>query len=177
MRNPGSYNLHLNFRKAVAHAIDKDKIVDEILEGQVEPMSSYIDAFSPTLSGGAGTSTTTTPPSRIEYLAALCAEEGVDCAAMPPKAVFTTTSNNAARVLLSELFVEMFADGGIDYEAQLEDSSLFFGETSTTATSTWASGRGSAPRGSPAWSRSTTCSTRGYRRPRARTTTAGAPPR
>jgi ABC-type transport system substrate-binding protein len=32
-------------------------------------------------------------------------------------------------VLLSQLFVQMFADAGIGYEAQLEDSSLFFGET------------------------------------------------
>jgi len=53
----------------------------------------------------------------------------VDCAAVPPKAVFSTTSNNASRVLLSELFVGMFEAAGIGYEAQLEDSTLFFGET------------------------------------------------
>ena len=54
-------------------------------------------------------------------------------------------------MLLSELFVEMFADAGIGYEAQLEDSSLFFGETLDFGNgSTWASGRGSGPRASPA---------------------------
>ena len=128
-RNPGSYNQHLNYRKAVAHAIDKAKIVDEILAGQVEPMSSYIDAFSPGLAHGNWDQYTYDPAKSAEYITALCAEEGVDCTATPPKAVFTTTSNNSARVLLSELFIQMFADAGIGYEAQLEDSSLFFGET------------------------------------------------
>jgi len=129
VRNPGSYNLHLNYRKAVAHAIDKAKIVDEILAGQVEPMSSYVDAFNPTLSHANWDQYNYDPAMSQQYIAALCAEEGVDCEATPPKAVFTTTSNNATRVLLSELFVQMFEDAGIGYEAQLEDSTLFFGET------------------------------------------------
>ncbi|MBM3695559.1 MAG: hypothetical protein FJW79_06465 [Actinobacteria bacterium] len=128
-RNPGSYNHHLNYRKAIAHAIDKEQIVDEILKGQVEPMSSYIDAFAPTLSGAAWDQYDYNPAKAAEYIAALCAEDGVDCAAVPPKAVFSTTSNNAARVLLSELFIDMFAAAGIGYEPQLEDSSLFFGDT------------------------------------------------
>jgi ABC-type transport system substrate-binding protein len=92
-------------------------------------MSSYIDAFAPTLSGAAWDQYGYDPAMSQEYITALCAEEGVDCAAVPPKAVFTTTSNNATRVLLAELFTGMFADAGIGYEAQLEDSSLFFGET------------------------------------------------
>ena len=92
-------------------------------------MTSYIDAFSPTLSGGAWEQYNYDTAKATEYITALCAEEGVDCAAVPPKAIFTTTSNNATRVLLSELFVQTFADVGIAYEAQLEDSSLFFGET------------------------------------------------
>ena len=129
VRNPGSYNKHLNYRLAVAHAIDKDKIVNDLLAGQVEPMSSYIDAFAPSLAGAAWDQYDYNPAKSQEYIAALCAEEGVDCAAVPPKAVFTTTSNNATRVQLSELFIQMFADAGIAYEAQLEDSSLFFGET------------------------------------------------
>jgi peptide/nickel transport system substrate-binding protein len=129
VRNPGSYNLHLNYRKAVAHAIDKALIVDEILAGQVEPMSSLVDAYSPTLSNANWDQYNFDPAKSAEYITALCAEEGVDCAAVPPKAVFSTTSNNASRVLLSELFVGMFEAAGIGYEAQLEDSTLFFGET------------------------------------------------
>jgi len=129
VRNPGSYNLHLNYRKAVAHAIDKAKIVDEILAGQVEPMSSYIDAFTPSMAHANWDQYNYDPAMSQQYIAALCEEEGVDCAAVPPKVIFTTTSNNDARVLLSQLFIDMFAEAGIAYEAQLEDSSLFFGES------------------------------------------------
>ena len=113
----------------MAHAIDKDKIVDEILAGQVEPMSSYVDAFNPTLSHANWDQYNYDPAMSQQYIAALCEEEGVDCVTTPPKAVFTTTSNNATRRVLSELFVQMFDDAGILYEPQLEDSSLFFGET------------------------------------------------
>lgn len=128
-RNPGTYNEYLNYRKAVAHTIDKDLIVDEILAGQVEPLDSYVEAFSPTWSGGNWAQYDPNPDTAKGYLDALCAEDGVDCAANPPKAIFSTTSNNDARVTLSQLFIAMFAASGIEYEAQLEDSSLFFGET------------------------------------------------
>jgi ABC-type transport system substrate-binding protein len=128
-RNAGSYNLHLNFRKAVAHAVDRQLIVDEVLGGLVEPMSSYIDAFSPQLSGAAWDQYDYNPARAREYLAALCAEEGADCEAVPPKVVFTATFNSPARVLLSQLFIDMFEDVGIAYEAELEDSVLFFGDT------------------------------------------------
>jgi peptide/nickel transport system substrate-binding protein len=129
VRNPASYNRYLEYRKAVAHAIDRQKIVDEILKGQVEPMSSFIDAFTPALSGAAWDQYNYDPAKSQEYITQLCALDGVDCAANPPKAIFTTTSNNDARVLLSQLFVQMFADAGIGYEAQLEDSSIYFGGT------------------------------------------------
>ena len=128
-RNPGSYNEYLEYRRAVAHAIDRDRIVDEILKGQVEPMASFVDAFSPTLSGGNWLQYDYNPETAAAYIADLCALEETDCDANPPTAVFTTTSNNDARVTLSQLFVSMFEDAGILYEADLEDSSLFFGET------------------------------------------------
>lgn len=128
-RNAGSYNLHLNFRKAVAHAIDRQLIVDEILMGEVESMSSYVDAFSPELSGAAWDQYDYSPDKSREYLAALCAEEGVDCQAAPPTVVFTATFNSPARVLLSQLLIDMFDEVGIAYEAELEDSVLFLGDT------------------------------------------------
>ena len=128
-RNADSYNEHLNYRKAVAHAIDKDKIVDEILKGQVEPLDSYVDAFSPTLSQASWAQYDYNPEGAAQYVSDLCAQDDTDCDASPVTAVFSTTSNNDARVTLSELFVSMFADAGIEYVADLEDSSLFFGET------------------------------------------------
>ena len=129
VKNPGSYNEYLEYRRAVAHTIDKDKIVDEILRGQVEPMDSYVAAYSPTLSLGEWAQYDFDPERAAEYVDELCAREDTDCEANPPTAVFSTTSNNDARVTLSQLFVEMFAASGIGYETALEDSSVFFGET------------------------------------------------
>jgi ABC-type transport system substrate-binding protein len=128
-RNPNSYNEVLEYRQAVAHTIDKSKIVDEILKGQVEPMDSYVEAFSPTLSQGSWAQYDYNPERAIELLADLCARDDTDCDARPVTTVFSTTSNNDARVTLSQLFVEMFEDVGIIYVNELEDSSLFFGET------------------------------------------------
>jgi ABC-type transport system substrate-binding protein len=129
VKNPDSYNEYVEYRRAVAHAVDRDLIVDEILAGQVEPMSSYIDAYSPTLSGGSWDRYDYDPEKAKDYLEQLCARDDTDCDARPVTAVFSTTSNNDARVTLSQLFIEFFAEAGIEYEAQLEDSTLFFGET------------------------------------------------
>ncbi len=126
-RNPNSLNEHLDYRRAVAHAIDKVKIVDEILKGQVEPLDSYVDAFSPTLSQGSWAQYDYNPEGAKALIDGLCGE--IDCGPDGPFAIFSTTSNNDARVTLSQLFIQMFEDAGIGYEAQLEDSSLFFGET------------------------------------------------
>lgn len=128
-RNPDSYNTFLEYRKAVAHAVDKQKIVDEILKGQVEPLDSFVDAFSPTLSQASWAQYDYDPDKAAGFIDDLCARDDTDCDATPVKAIFSTTSNNDARVTLSELFVTMFEDAGIAYEAQLEDSSLYFGET------------------------------------------------
>lgn len=124
-RNPNSSNSNLNYRKAVAHTINKQLIVDEILAGQVEPLDSFVEAYSPTLSQGSWAQYDYNVEKAKEYVAAAKAELGVD----ELSTVFSTTSNNDARVKLSELFVNMFADAGITYENQLEDSQVFFGET------------------------------------------------
>jgi peptide/nickel transport system substrate-binding protein len=128
-KNPGSYNEFIEYRQAVAHAIDRNKIVDEILKGQVEPLESYVEPFGPTLSQSAWAQYDYNPQTAIALLTDLCARDDTDCEANPVTAVFTTTSNNDARVMLSELLVEMFEEVGIIYINQLEDSSLFFGET------------------------------------------------
>jgi peptide/nickel transport system substrate-binding protein len=129
LKNPGSYNEFIEYRHAVAHTIDRRKIVDEILKGQVRPLESYVEPFSPTLSQNAWAQYDYNPDKAIALLVELCARDDTDCDANPVTTVFSTTSNNDARVTLSQLFVEMFEDVGIIYEIQLEDSSLFFGET------------------------------------------------
>ncbi len=124
-RNANSSNDNLNYRKAVAHAIDKDLIVDEILAGQVEPLDSFVEAFSPTLSLLAWNQYDYNPEGAMQFVEAAKADTGKDVIST----VFSTTSNNDARVKLSELFVDMFTAVGIEYENQLEDSQIFFGET------------------------------------------------
>jgi peptide/nickel transport system substrate-binding protein len=123
-RNENSCNSNYDMRLAVAQTIDKQVLTDEILAGQVEPLSSYVDAFSPTLSQGAWDQYSVDNAAAADSYATAVEAEGVDCSV-----VFSTTSNNDARVKMSELFVGMFEASGIPYENQLEDSQLFFGET------------------------------------------------
>ncbi len=123
-RNENSCTESYNMRLAAAQAVNRTVFTDEILAGQVEPLSSYVDAFSPTLSQGAWDQYTFDPAAAAESYAAAVAETGKECSF-----VFSTTSNNAARVTLSELMSDMFAAAGIPYENDLEDSQLFFGET------------------------------------------------
>ncbi|MCP4968523.1 MAG: hypothetical protein GY926_25230 [bacterium] len=124
-KNPNSTNENLNYRKGVAHTINKDLIVDEILAGQVEPLTSFLEPGNPQISTGAWSQYDYNVETAKEYFEAAKAELGVDTL----YTVFSTTSNNDARVKLSELFVNMFGDVGVEYENQLEDSQLFFGET------------------------------------------------
>ncbi len=124
-RNENSANENLNYRKGVAHAINKDLIVDEILAGQVEPLTSFLEPVTPTISTSAWAQYDYNIETPMGYFEDAKAELGVDTL----YTVFSTTSNNDARVKLSELFVNMFNDVGVEYENQLEDSQLFFGET------------------------------------------------
>ena len=124
-RNENSANENLAYRQCVAHAIDKNLIVDEILAGQVEPLDSYVEAFTPALSTGAWSQY----DYNVDGAIALCEQAKSELGVDTISTVFSTTSNNDARVKLSELFVDMFSAVGIDYENQLEDSQLFFGET------------------------------------------------
>jgi peptide/nickel transport system substrate-binding protein len=148
-RNGESMNQYPGFRRAVAHAIDKDRIVGVLLGGEVAPMQSYIEAFSPSLSHGNWSQYEYDPDVARALVAQLCAEH--DCGADgKPLVVFTTTSNNETRVRLSRLLGAMLRDAGFAYDAQLEDSAFFFGETLDfgrfdSAEWAWLGGPGLAP--------------------------------
>lgn len=129
-RNPNSCNESFYMRKAIAHTIDKRVLTDEILAGQVEPLDSYVDAFAPGLSQQAWAQWDHDPIKAAEYFALAEAEMGRECSV-----VFSTTSNNPARVQMSELFVSMFEASGIPYTNELVHSSVFFGEW--LAAGTW----------------------------------------
>ncbi len=123
-RNENTCNESLNMRTAIAHTINKTILTDEILAGQVEPLQSYVTAFSPTLSQDSWSQFAPDVAAATAAYAAAVEETGRECSV-----VFSTTSNNDARVKMSELFVAMFEATGIPYENSLEDSSVFFGET------------------------------------------------
>ena len=125
-RNPGSYNEHIEYRRAIAHAIDKERIVAEVLGGYGAPMGSYVDAFTPAWSGEAWEQYDYDPAAARQDLAQLCAKEGVDCAANPPTAVFTTAEQ---RVALASVLEDMLSEVGIEFRTELEPRVIFLGET------------------------------------------------
>ncbi len=103
--NPDSLNEHLAYRQAVAHAIDKNTIIDEILRGQVEPLDSYVDAFSPTLSTSAWDQYDYDPAAAEQLLDELCGELGRDCDADPPTAVITARDPRVASLIIGDLAI------------------------------------------------------------------------
>ncbi len=129
-RNSDSLNRYVDFRRAVAHAIDRHELLDVVQEGHGgEPLSSYLDVYSPALSTGAWDRYDYDPERARELLQGLCAELERDCDVDPPHLIFSTTSNGDIRVRIADWLVEELGDVGIDVELQLEDSQIFFGET------------------------------------------------
>jgi peptide/nickel transport system substrate-binding protein len=126
VRNPGSYNEHLEYRLAVAHAIDRQGVVDAVLGGWGKPLDSYVEAFTPAWSQGAWAKYDYDPDKARDYLTALCAKDGVDCAANPPTAVLVTTEQRGDLALALE---SMFTAVGIEYRSELEPRVIFLGET------------------------------------------------
>ena len=127
-RNPGSYNEHLEYRLAVAHAIDRQGLVDAVFDGWGEPMDSYLEAFTPGWSQGAWAQYDYNPQKARDYVTALCEKDGVDCVANPPTAVFVTTSADI-RMRLAETLAPMFANAGINYRFATDPALVFFGDT------------------------------------------------
>lgn len=131
-RNPNSYSAHLEYRRAVAHAVDRSLLVDDAYRGLVPPMDSYLDAFGPGWSSGAWARYAYDPQRARDLVAALCDRDDTDCDARPPTAVFTTTLGGTLRDRVADLLVPMFAEAGIDLLLELEPSTLFFGDTLDT---------------------------------------------
>jgi peptide/nickel transport system substrate-binding protein len=78
-RNENSCNESLAMRQAVGHAVDKQLLVDELLDGQVEPLDSYVTAFSPKLSQDSWAQYIFDPTVAGELYAAAVEETGKEC--------------------------------------------------------------------------------------------------
>lgn len=125
-RNEQSLNQHVLFRRAVAHALDRDALAAEATNGYGSRLDSYLDAFTPGWSGGAWGRYDHDPQRARDLLAELCSE--IECPD-PPTVVFSTTSNGDVRIRIANLLEEQLEAVGIDVILDLEDSSLFFGKT------------------------------------------------
>jgi len=122
--NEVSLNDSLDYRRAVAHLIDREAIADAVGK-YVEPLSSYVDAFSPTLSGHAWDRYPYDPDKARELVKKVEEEERIETIT----AAYSSTSNGDARVWIAEALVPMFDAVGIELQLELQDSQLFFGET------------------------------------------------
>lgn len=127
-RNPESLNLHLDYRRAVAHLVDRQAIADEIVGGAVAPLSSFFELYWPPASRGVWARYVHDPGRAEELLAGLADELGRDVEVEPFRAVFSTT-NESPRVMMAESLVQMFAAGGIELDVQLEERGLFFADS------------------------------------------------
>ena len=128
-RNENSCTEVHELRLAVTQTIDKDLLTNDIFGGEVEPLTSYVDAFSPTLSQQAWSQYPYDPDAAADSYAKAIETTGRECSV-----VFTTTSDSRdeTRLRLAALLVDMFAASGIAYENQLEDGIVFFGPTLST---------------------------------------------
>ena len=123
-RNPDSCNALYDMRLAATQAVDKQRIVDEVMSGAISPLNGYVEVFAPELATDAWAQYSYDPAAAAASYARAVALAGRECTV-----VFTTTSNDDNRVQVAELLSDMFDEAGIPYENVLEDSQLYFGET------------------------------------------------
>lgn len=126
-RNADSWNAHLDFRRAVAHAIDRDVLLAEI-PGAGYAIDSYVDAYLPELSEHAWSQYAYDPAAAAALIDGLCTDLGRDCATNPPVAVLST-SDSEDRLIMADLLVPMLDAAGIELQLELESVDVFFGET------------------------------------------------
>ena len=126
-RNPESLNAVTTFRQAVMHTVDRQRIVDELFDGRVAPLDSYVEAYAPSISQGLWAQYPHDPAKARQLFAEAAEEAGAENVGV----VFSTNANNDARVLVGGLLAEMFAEVGIEFDNQAEDGILFFGDTVT----------------------------------------------
>jgi ABC-type transport system substrate-binding protein len=127
-RNRNSYNEHVEYRMAIAHAIDRQRLVDELFGGVIAPLDSYVDAYLPLLSHDGWARYEFDPERSRELIEVLCGKPDVDCRARPVRAVLTVARGDT-RIRLAQLVAAMLGNAGIRTDVVVEDSAVFFGDT------------------------------------------------
>ncbi len=129
-RNDDSMNASRSFRQAVAHALDRQVLVDEAYSGMLPgPIDGILHTVIPDASCDPWAVYDYNPERAAALLEAACEEMDRDCVANPPKLIFSTTTNGDIRWRWANLLEDMVAESGIEVELQTEDSQLFFGDT------------------------------------------------
>lgn len=118
--NEDSLIEHLDFRLAIAHALDRDRIAQEAPSVPTEPIDFIVEAFSPTLTVPGGLPYEYDPVRARELIGALCERLGRNCEQEPPKVVFTAGAQ-PARARTSELVAEMLGEVGIVVETRVRN--------------------------------------------------------
>lgn len=125
--NPTSLNANLDYRRAVAYLIDRDAVAAAAGK-YVEPLTSYVDMFSPTLSQHAWDRYPYDPRRARQLLDKVKENQGIETIT----AVFSTTSTGDTSVRVSDALRPMFEEVGIELRVELQPRQLFFGTTLET---------------------------------------------
>jgi len=127
-RNRDSLNQSVAFRRAIAHAIDREALasVGSWVNGGV--LSSFLE-LSPIPRGEGWDRYAYDPQLAVALIEDACADLGRDCAADPPVVVITTTSGGSLRAEAGALAEQMLDAVGIDARLTVENADLFFGTT------------------------------------------------
>jgi len=126
-RNGESLNEYLPFRSAVAHAIDHNALAD----GRgTYPLLSALRVYLPDLAEDPWATYEYDPEETAGLLFSLGESIGEDLfAGEGPRLVVTASSDSTATVAMAGEIVVMLNEAGIGAELQLEDPSLFLGQT------------------------------------------------
>jgi CSLREA domain-containing protein len=117
--NPGSLNEYLKFRRAVAHAIDRQRIADELFGGELPAFDSFLAGVVPAVSQDAWSRYEYDPDLARQLLAELEVELGKDFSEDLPVVHFVYPDHDPLRIQLAEqVLPEMFADVGIDFQIE-----------------------------------------------------------
>ncbi len=126
-RNDESLNQHLEFRRAVAHAIDREELAATFGAPSVTSVSGLFAVPGTSNPWAAYSGDVGEVKSALFEL-----EQALGTNLLTgdgPRLVLSTSDGDATRADLAGEIVRMLRDAGLDAELQLEDRSLLFGET------------------------------------------------
>ena len=126
--NDASLNRSVAFRRAVAHALDREALASAGSWVNSGALSSFLK-LSPVPRGEGWNRYAYDPQLAASLLEDACDALRRDCAADPPVVVITTTAGGGLRTEVGTLAEQMLDAAGFDAHLVTEDAALFFGTT------------------------------------------------